>query len=44
MASFGDAFTPTEVLSTIVSANTNTDVDFVNGAAQLLRLREATTS
>ncbi len=32
VASYGDPFTPTEVLSSIVSANTNTDVDFVNGA------------
>lgn len=33
VASFGDEFTRTEVLSTIVSANTNTDVDFVGLSA-----------
>ena len=33
VASFGDLFTPTEVLSTIVSENTNTDVDFVRGTS-----------
>ena len=31
VASFGDPFTPTEVLSTIISDNHGTDVDFVRG-------------
>jgi VCBS repeat-containing protein len=29
VASYGDCWTPTKVLSSIISANTNTDVDFV---------------
>ena len=33
MASFGDTLTRTDVLSSIISANTNSDVDFVLGTA-----------
>jgi hypothetical protein len=33
VASFGDTLTRTEVLSSIISANTNSDVDFVLGTA-----------
>ena len=44
VASFGDIDTRTEVLSTIISANTNTDVDFIDAGPPTPSTPMATTS